>query len=539
MSILHLRIELPAYSHSFNIDIPTESTIHQVKAEISKACPGQPKIEGQRLICRGRNLADEETVGNLWKSSTDSHTLHLAVHPSAWTGQPPDVPTSATPTMQSGFLAPAPPQMTTPLGQASWRPMPPSGMPFYPSYRPIPYIAMKHQNALKALMGTPPTDDTMDEGLRGSAKLSIERVGWTWPAVFDVPYPAYQAGGLVYEPTVINGQQYLSLKNADDAPTAIQKHALAILSYTFTLMNLSVTFTSLPNRPATPTATIPGDLPQVNQMLRRFGMPQLVAPDGQNAEAPRQWLQQDGRQVRLEDVPLRPLLMPLFMLLIRTVLLLYFVAPARKPVFAVLILTWMLYEIWRPLRRIRFRVLRGNFNGDVQQNHVRNPNFNQGFPGMMNNDGNAGQQPAAGGGGPMGLGAPNLDAQAAAVLDTLANLNLRDQQVVLDQAHLYPVAEPGLGSKIASFFGLLFATLHPAVWNRRRMTLRRREGVIRTEANMRRQPPPREDGQEETEEERRAAETRQHLREQHARRPQWVQQYMERVLAEEWVDDLD
>lgn len=52
-------------------------------------------------------------------------------------------------------------------------------------------------------MGTPPTDDTMDEGLRGSAKLSIERVGWTWPAVFDVPYPAYQAGGLVYEPTVI------------------------------------------------------------------------------------------------------------------------------------------------------------------------------------------------------------------------------------------------------------------------------------------------------------------------------------------------
>jgi len=67
MSSLELRIELPAYSHSFNVRVPPTSTIQAVKEEIARVCPGQPRTEGQRLIWRGRILKNDDKVEDLWK----------------------------------------------------------------------------------------------------------------------------------------------------------------------------------------------------------------------------------------------------------------------------------------------------------------------------------------------------------------------------------------------------------------------------------------------------------------------------------------
>jgi hypothetical protein len=67
MSVVELRVELPSYSHSFLIQVPTSYTILDVKGEISKSCTGAPRANGQRLIWRGRVLRDEEKVEDVWK----------------------------------------------------------------------------------------------------------------------------------------------------------------------------------------------------------------------------------------------------------------------------------------------------------------------------------------------------------------------------------------------------------------------------------------------------------------------------------------
>ena len=67
MSLVDIRVDLPTHSHSFSVSVPLNYSMLQVKQEIYRICPGQPRPQGQRLICRGRLLKDEETVESLWK----------------------------------------------------------------------------------------------------------------------------------------------------------------------------------------------------------------------------------------------------------------------------------------------------------------------------------------------------------------------------------------------------------------------------------------------------------------------------------------
>jgi hypothetical protein len=66
MSLL-VRVELPTYSHSFRVSVPSTGTINDVKREIENVCVGNPRVQGQRLIWRGRFLADDEKVLDIWK----------------------------------------------------------------------------------------------------------------------------------------------------------------------------------------------------------------------------------------------------------------------------------------------------------------------------------------------------------------------------------------------------------------------------------------------------------------------------------------
>jgi hypothetical protein len=66
MSLL-VRVELPTYSHSFQVFVPSTGTVNDIKREIERACTGNPRVHGQRLIWRGRFLDDDEKVPDIWK----------------------------------------------------------------------------------------------------------------------------------------------------------------------------------------------------------------------------------------------------------------------------------------------------------------------------------------------------------------------------------------------------------------------------------------------------------------------------------------
>jgi hypothetical protein len=221
-------------------------------------------------------------------------------------------------------------------------------------------------------------------------------------------------------------------------------------------------------------------------------------------------------------------------------LLLYFVAPARKPVFGILILAWMLYEIWQPIRNVIRNLANLPDNGLQPNNNnggnIRAANLNE-------DQGRAqGEQANNNGPHPPVRRPPTIEGQAGAIFDTLANMNLGEEEQMLNLSTNAPVSEPGFGHKFVTFVGLLVTTLHPAVWNRRRVALRRREGTIRTEANIRNSEP--EQGSQESQEsgnnpQDRRAQIREQLLAEHNRRPAWIRRYMERVEVEDWVDDTD
>lgn len=61
-----IHVELPAYSKSFDIQVPESATLQDVKQTISSVCVGHPRPDGQRVIWRGRYLEDQEKISELW-----------------------------------------------------------------------------------------------------------------------------------------------------------------------------------------------------------------------------------------------------------------------------------------------------------------------------------------------------------------------------------------------------------------------------------------------------------------------------------------
>ena len=65
MSARTFRVELPTHNHSFTVEIAPEASVHDLKAEIERVCTGQPRLDAQRIIWRGRLLADHEKVSEI------------------------------------------------------------------------------------------------------------------------------------------------------------------------------------------------------------------------------------------------------------------------------------------------------------------------------------------------------------------------------------------------------------------------------------------------------------------------------------------
>jgi len=252
----------------------------------------------------------------------------------------------------------------------------------------------------------------------------------------------------------------------------------------------------------------------------------------------------------LRQLRLQMFILPLFMLLLRTGLLLYFIAPARKPVFAVLIFAWVVYEIWQPIRNAIARRQEleagaanrnagGNGNGNGQLNDQAD-----GRPGVL-----VGPPELQGQFRPAGAQAANT---ALAMVENLGNIHVQAEENVLN-GHIddngREGGEPRWKERAWVFMALLFVSAHPGMWNRRRRTLRERENRIRADASIRDEvpppPPSEEQGEEGQEREAQTPENeartkrRNELIEQHRRRPDWVKEYMERVVHANWVDEAD
>ncbi|KAG2077568.1 hypothetical protein BDR04DRAFT_1088643 [Suillus decipiens] len=555
-SLVAVRVELPTYSLSFKIEVPISATVIDVKHAISASCAGQPHVGGQRIIWRGRYLADQEKISDIWKTADEQRIVHLSVHPSSWSGAPPSssVTTTTTPISVKG---------KSPLLQSdvpSNTPSAPPGVQSHPfAHLPLDhqFIAYIHQAALSKLTrGLIEHPQYSVIPSRTVALENLENKGYVWPSVLDEPYPVSQHGdgsGLQYELITINGKSYLSLRNPGSRPTVEQVHALKVLTYTFSILSLQ----PLPQPPApTPTTSSNEAVPhQLNNLLQQLGLPTLRAiPNvnvdvdvngqigvGANIPAP------GGEAQILPDIPVRVLLAPLVMVLFRTLLLLYFFSPTRKPLLGLCIIAWIIYEMWTNVRN----VILGPLNRERER-----------LAGVAAAAEAARQAPGQGQpGGTPGTPAPpvpptqsdiptptqNQEAQgppplsnSTSLLDLLARIGIDTENKSLwpTSSPRTPLPPPSLMHKVTTFVSLLVLTLHPEIWNRRRAALRTREGRLRTEANVMEREVERSEGQELSEEDKKREETTAVLRVQDGRRAPWVKTYIQRVRGGEWVDDL-
>ena len=324
-------------------------------------------------------------------------------------------------------------------------------------------------------------------------------------------------------------------------------HALRVLSHTFSI--LSIPPELLLYQPVSQYHTPPyATATDVNQHLQQLGLPALRLahnpaaapnPNDPNNHNPLAAPGPGGAEIRA--IPVRALMVPLLMLAFRTLLLLYFFSPSKRPLFGILLSVWILYEAWNAMRMV------------LNEGNERGPDGGAN-PAAPNAPAGAGQ-PAAPGAGPAGLNANGAAPNAAAgrsgfnaILDRLSMLNISAEDALLDTDA--PAPPPSLAQKTKMCFTLFFMSLHPAAWDRRRAALRRREGRIRTEANAREaalaeraeraqaQAQGGAEGQEARSEE---DEARTRAREQmvirHERRPEWLKRYVQRVQYTEWVDD--
>jgi len=383
-----------------------------------------------------------------------------------------------------------------------------------------------HTNALRilarqALIPWPESHGDLNVA-RAFARRGIESAGRGWPSFLNMDFPPQNPedanDGVRYNNTYIENLPYLALTTPDATPTPLQAHAIRVLSYTFPLLCVYP--------PAQPQ-------PHSNSLQINPIPPRPLAPFAVHGQFAFQ-------------IPIRPLIVPLIMLTIRTSLLLYFFQPARKPFFGLIVLIWVVWEV--------IGAVRGALAGDqAPQNRNRN---NQQGGGLQNGPVNgvpgnvAGQGPPdAGAGAGVRPGAPNniphpaLPNSQEAILNYLAQINLDNEaHSVESNVNLNPnTPPPSLAHKIKTFFLLLTLTLYPAIWDRRRTVLRAREGRLRDEARRREARALQRDRERAEREENR----RRGLEVSEAEpdlapptlKPFWVAEYVQRVRSGDWVDE--
>ena len=179
-----------------------------------------------------------DTVGE--QSPSDAPIVHLAVHPSAWSSNPPSVATTVNSIPAAATFAPAvpppaptgynpvnyvsahPPQPIQYTGPAHRSAQPSAGLPHQaalpaptsiPGLAPISvgyinFIAFQHLRAAMVLKRGNGNEDPPPTGLAESRNLAVQLMtiwGYAWPSILDEEYPPPQdeSAGIKYEPVTI------------------------------------------------------------------------------------------------------------------------------------------------------------------------------------------------------------------------------------------------------------------------------------------------------------------------------------------------
>jgi len=425
------------------------------------------------------------------------------------------------------------PTLTTLLPSASYQ------TPVYPQYshRQQPYILAIHEWALVALSAITQAEVPVFylnclDAHKQAARVELQYRGWAWPPVFDESIPPF-APGLKYERVTKNGQSFLSLANPNAVPSALQTHALNILSYTYTILSSPLPPPTMwPQYPPTPTPTI---LYPPAPVQPNIPLP-IVAPPQAEAEVLFEIA------INFRQFPVRAILTPLFMLVMRATLIMYFFSPSQTPFFGIIMGLWILYEAWSAVRA-----------AVAATQDPAEPRRDDDVQGGIN----------IGGAGALGLGGQDAARpsdptrqQVNVMFDAVANINIREENEMLEASGDLP--PPTLFYKVKTFASLMIITLVPALWDRRRGELTKREGALRTEMNVitAASAPPSSSGsaaqvrdrstegegetevsEEEREESRKATERKLAIIQKHARRAEWVREYVERAGRMEYYDD--
>ena len=316
-----------------------------------------------------------------------------------------------------------------------------------------------------------------------------------------------------------SGKLYLKLVDSSRQPTAAQRHALKVLTYTFALL-------STPSDPVLDNtnylqaqARLAPQAPQVYDFRAQN--------NGNNVPRP--------RAIRVRVIRLRAILTPLILLCLRTMFLLYFFSPTRKPFFGLLLGCWVLYEAWgairgalgngddpaEPRRGVQNQARRRpNANPIARQEEQDNP-VNRQYPDLLN--------------------WTNMTTSDL-ILNKLSRLNFSNELIyIYSREGTRNGQQPNFFERARIFIILFILTLHPAIWNRRRTALKLREGSLRTEANIirRAQEGANNDNDTNLQEQRPEVDAvRVQIRERHEARPRWVREYVERIQAAESLDDI-
>lgn len=134
------------------------------------------------------------------QSLDQPRVVHLAVHPSAWSSTPPDIPN-----LPNAQPIPSHPQSQN-IPELQLPPVTNIPPPISQATHPLAFVLLKHQNALQALIHetvghTPGISDL--GASRSLAVQAIELHGWTWPAILDEEFPAATEGGVKYERIIV------------------------------------------------------------------------------------------------------------------------------------------------------------------------------------------------------------------------------------------------------------------------------------------------------------------------------------------------
>jgi hypothetical protein len=290
--------------------------------------------------------------------------------------------------------------------------------------------------------------------------------------------------------------------------------------------------------------------PRINDLLQQLGLPILHAVPNVHVDVEVNGQQGAGANVPghideaqiLADIPIRALLAPLVMVFFRTLLLLYFFSPTRKPLLGLCIIAWIVYEMWTNLRNVVLGPLnreRERVAGAAAEAAREAPAQGQagGPPGTPTPPPQSGTQAQTQAREAQGPPAPT---NSISLLALLAHIGIDAENKLLwpTSPPRTPPPPPSLMHKFMTFVSLIVLSLHPEVWNRRRAALKTREGRLRTEANAMEREIERVEGQELSDDDRKRDEMTAALHLQDGRRASWVKTYVQRVRGGEWVDEI-